>query len=174
MLIQTYNPQWSNQFEVLQSILVKSIGHAIITIEHVGSTSVIGLAAKPIIDMDIVYEREEDFKKIELGLQKLGYEHVGHLGIPDRKVFKRKSTHVDYPELDSIKHHLYACISTSSELKRHVLFRDFLKHNEWARNEYQELKYSIAKEVNQDHKSYAALKEMRARPFIVRCLLLAQ
>lgn len=170
MLIQQYNPEWKTQFETLQSILLKTIGHSIITIEHVGSTSVIGLAAKPIIDIDIVYEQASDFELIKLGLEKLSYYHNGNQGIPDREVFKRSSEHTDYAELEIIKHHLYVCISTSSELQNHLLFRDFLSNNEWAKIEYQNLKYKLAQEVNQDRKAYAVLKETRASTFIEKCI----
>jgi len=76
--------------------------------------------------------------------------------------------------LDDICHHLYACHEKNIEFKRHILFRDFLRQNKWAIIEYQDLKLQIARETDQNHKSYAILKETRARDFVEKILKLAE
>ena len=135
------------------------------TIEHVGSTSVPKLDSKPIIDIDIIYSKQLDFEKIKLGLLNLGYYHNGNQGIEDRDVFKRNGK---FPKeiLDTIKHHLYVCPIDSKALQRHILSRNFLRKNDWARVEYQQMKYELAKKANQDKKVYAILKELHANDFI--------
>jgi GrpB-like predicted nucleotidyltransferase (UPF0157 family) len=68
--------------------------------------------------------------------------------------------------LDTVKHHLYVCPADSVELERHILFRNFLRKNEWARLKYQELKHALAAKADQDRKIYAELKERYASEFI--------
>lgn len=168
MLIQKYNPNWAKHFETLKSEFLKSLVGVNISIEHVGSTAVTGLAAKPIIDIDIdiVYETPDDFGTIKRDLEKIGYYHNGDQGIQGREVFKRKNILLKHPTFDKLNHHLYVCIKDSEELQRHLLFRDFLRKNDWAKKEYQQLKIQIAKETNQDKKAYARLKELRAKKWI--------
>ena len=144
-------------------------------IEHVGSTSVPGLAAKAIIDMDMIYTSEADFEQIKLRLAEIGYIHKGDLDIPQREVFKRDPGFLErHPILDNIDHHLYACPVYSEELKRHVLFRDYLRKHAWARQEYADMKRALAQESHQDKKAYSILKEDRARPWITSILEKAQ
>jgi len=166
MLLQKYNPIWIQYFEKLKSELENALEGIYVKIEHVGSTSIVGLAAKPIIDIDIVYWEDEDFEKIKTNLEKINYYHNGDQGIFEREVFKRKDILEKHPILDKQKHHLYVCPSDGNELQRHLLFRDFLRKNEWARKEYEKLKFEIAVAANQDRKKYAALKEIRAKEFI--------
>ena len=172
-LIQPYHPDWKKQFDVIQKILKECLKDSILTIEHVGSTSVVGLAAKAIIDIDIVYESAEHFDIIKHRLDLLGYYHNGNQGIPQREAFKRKKGIVSTSVLDTIPHHLYACPTDSPELKRHLSFRNFLRNNDWARDEYTSIKMDIAQQTNQDKEIYSSLKESVATPFIEKILALA-
>lgn len=166
MLLQQYTESWKNDFASISSILKEALVGFKISIEHIGSTSIPDLAAKPIIDIDIAYYLPDDFEKIKSGLEKIGYHHNGNQGIPDREVFKRNSTTNKYKVLDSISHHLYVCPAHSEELQKHILFRDHLLKNEAARIQYQTMKFEIAEEANQDRKKYAQLKEVKTRAFI--------
>ncbi|MCU0436766.1 MAG: GrpB family protein [Raineya sp.] len=165
MLIQEYQSSWADDFQNIKNEILKALSHLTVTIEHVGSTAVPHLAAKPIIDIDIIFDKEIRFDDIKKGLEKLGYYHNGNQGIVDRDVFKRNNS-VQNNVLDSITHHLYVCPIYSQELKRHLSFRDYLIKNEKDRTEYQNLKYQIAEEANQDRKLYAQLKEVKAKDFI--------
>ncbi|MCB0641634.1 MAG: GrpB family protein [Phaeodactylibacter sp.] len=166
MLIQTYQSGWVADFEQLKSALHKAVGAVATGIEHVGSTAVPQLAAKPIIDIDMTYEAPETFGRIKARLEKTGYRHGGDQGIPGREVFKRNLLKEPVPILDTISHHLYVCQLGSGELERHLAFRDFLRNHEKERQEYERLKYEIAAQANQDRKAYARLKEVLARDFI--------
>lgn len=165
MLIQEYNPNWKNNFEAISKALNETLSNNIIAIEHIGSTSVPHLAAKPIIDIDIIYDRNTDFEAIKTRLESIGYFHNGNQGIENREVFKRNKI-TKNEILDKISHHLYVCPNDSEELQRHILFRDYLRSDESARIQYQKLKYEIAEATNQDKKKYADLKEIRARTFV--------
>jgi GrpB-like predicted nucleotidyltransferase (UPF0157 family) len=165
MIIVKYNPEWINQFEKIKKKLSKYLIEIDINIEHVGSTSVPELAAKPIIDIDIIYYQVSDFERIKNSLEAFGYYHNGNQGIEGREVFKRNGKQDD-EILDKISHHLYVCKNDCEELHRHILSRDYLRKNEIAREFYQNLKYQIAEEANQDRKLYAQLKQLKANCFI--------
>lgn len=165
MLLQPYTPEWVLQFKALEQELQQSLVGVAHSIEHVGSTAVPGLAAKPIIDIDIIYTGEGLLSQLKSRLEQSGYYHNGNQGIPDREVFKR-APGGSHPVFDGIPHHLYVCLAGSPALERHILLRDFLRKNEWARRTYQQMKLDIAAEVNQNRKQYAALKEERVNPFI--------
>ncbi len=166
MLIQEYRESWIEDFNAIKSVIHDALMTLNISIEHIGSTAVPKLAAKPIIDIDIVYETDVAFETIKEGLEKVGYYHNGNQGIANREVFKRENGWSKHQILDTIKHHLYVCPVDSEELQRHITFRNYLIANESARTEYQQLKYEIAAAANQDKKQYAALKEVEARTFI--------
>ncbi len=166
MLIQEYQERWVNDFNELKKVLGDNIPTNDLKIEHIGSTSIKGLAAKPIIDIDIVYEKPKSFLEIKMGLIKLGYYHNGNQGIPGREVFKREKKEKKHILLDSIKHHLYVCQKNSDELQRHLIFRDYLRENQKERIEYEKLKYKIAAMTNQNRKEYAKQKEAMAKEFV--------
>lgn len=166
MLIQAYQTSWVEDFNKIKTVIDDALLPLKFPIEHVGSTSIPHLDAKPIIDIDIIYVENKEFKDIKTGLEKLGYYHNGNQGIPNRDVFKRDKMSILHPILDGIVHHLYVCVSGSEALQRHILFRDYLLAHEDARVYYQNLKYAIAEEVKQDKKEYAALKEVKTKDFI--------
>ncbi len=165
MLIQPYNPDWVSRFEEIYGIIYPVIAAHILSIEHVGSTSVPGLAAKAIIDMDIVYEGSLEFPHVRTGLESLGYFHNGDQGIPKREAFKR-AKNGKHPVLDHITHHLYACPKDSPELDRHLRFRNYLRSNPEACREYEAIKFRLAEEAEQDKGIYSEIKEEAARTFI--------
>lgn len=166
MLIQKYTDGWINDFNEIQKALLVDLSELNVSIEHIGSTSVPGLAAKPIIDIDLVYSQDVPFDQIKIRLEKIGYYHNGNQGIPGREVFKRSKTARYYQVLDFLVHHLYVCPAESKEFQDHILFRDYLIANADARIQYQQLKYDLADEVKQDRKKYAILKEEKAKGFV--------
>lgn len=171
MLIVQYRSTWQADFERLKNVLTKAISNKP-RVEHIGSTSVEGLAAKPIIDIDIAYKTDPEFESLKQNLVSNGYAHVGDQGIKGREVFKRNAEN-SHAILDKIPHHLYACHEISDELRRHLFFRDNLRNNAAVRAEYQRLKMRIAQQANQDKKQYAKLKEEKISGFIESILVTA-
>ncbi|WP_378178176.1 GrpB family protein [Aquimarina sp. SS2-1] len=165
LLIQDYQPKWRTQFLSIKKLLEGTLFGLDLYIEHVGSTSVPGLAAKPIIDIDLVYKNTLDFKIIKDKLSQIGYSHKGNQEIPDREVFKRNNI-TQNKTLDTIIHHLYVCPHHSKELHRHILFRNHLRKHKDARAKYENLKREIADKAHQHKKTYADLKETLAKEFI--------
>ena len=165
MLIKKYTSDWIKNFADLKREIENSLNGIEYRIEHIGSTSVPKLDAKDIIDIDIIYKNESAFQIIKARLIKIGYYHNGNQGIEQREVFKRTGK-LTNTTLDTITHHLYVCSSKSKALERHLLSRDFLQKNDWARLKYQEMKYHLAEKANQDKKRYAKLKELHINEFI--------
>ncbi len=122
MIIQGYSSTWMNDFTNLKRAIEARLHGLEYSIEHVGSTAVPNLAAKPIIDIDIIYSDKDD----KFGLENLGYYHAGNQGIEDRDLFKRSGKSTSRI-LDGIKHHLYVCAADSKALERHILSRNFFK-----------------------------------------------
>jgi GrpB-like predicted nucleotidyltransferase (UPF0157 family) len=166
VLIETYNTEWVTHFNTIKAVIENALQPLPIVIEHVGSTAVPNLAAKPIIDIDIVFNATiTSFSSIKSKLAIIGYYHNGNQGIVDREVFKRKLL-AHHPILDFIAHHLYVCSINSKELQKHLAFRDYLRNNEAEKNAYQTLKLTIAEAAKQDKKIYALLKETQATDFV--------
>lgn len=166
MLIQNYQSSWIHDFKSIKEVITEALWDTKITIEHVGSTAIKKLAAKPIIDIDIIYDKSMSFEEIKKGLEKLGYYHNGDQGIKEREVFKRENLNKKHSILDFTTHHLYVCPLHSKELQRHLMFRDYLIKNKKEREAYQKIKFEIAEKANQDQKIYAKLKEIMAKEFI--------
>ena len=133
-----YDLKWKWEFEKIKAELEAAIGEYAVAIEHVGSTAVEGLSAKPCIDIDVVIKDYSVLDRVVEGLRSIGYVHEGDLGIKGREAFK----YTDKPHL--YQHHLYVCPKDSEELRRHITFRDFLRSNPDARDEYGAVKVIAA------------------------------
>ena len=165
-LLQKHKDSWAQDFLKISDIIQEALKNLEVQIEHVGSTSIPDLDAKPIIDIDIVFEDVVQFKDIKNSLETLGYFHNGDQGIKDREVFKRAPSKKAHDVLDVIPHHLYVCPAYSIELQRHLLLRDYLRTYKKARNNYGKIKHELAIEAHQDRKTYADLKQEKANPWI--------
>jgi GrpB-like predicted nucleotidyltransferase (UPF0157 family) len=158
--IVPYDPIWPQQFEELREVLAEKLRALTLGIEHVGSTAVPGLPAKPILDVDIVIATQKDLAPAVAALQELGYEHQGDLGIPGREAFRYSGR--DVPRNGSgrewPRHHLYACVEGNRELRRHLAFRDYLRQHPEEIATYSALKYKLAEEFAMDRHAYAEAK----------------
>jgi GrpB-like predicted nucleotidyltransferase (UPF0157 family) len=145
-----YDPHWPATFEQLRGLIAGALAGLALRIEHIGSTAVSGLAAKPIIDLDVVIGTVADLPAITTRLRTLGYQPEGDLGIPGREAF---TTPPGAPS-----HHLYVCARDSRELARHLAFRDFLRSHPDVADVYAELKRSLASQFRDGKTDYAEAK----------------
>lgn len=156
IVVLPYDEQWKRDFLKIKAELANALGQMTIGIEHVGSTSVQGLSAKPIIDIDVVIKDYTVLKDVISALWEIGYQHEGNLGIVGREAFKYEGKeHLQ-------KHHLYVCPEDSPELKRHIAFRDYLRNHPDAVREYSHIKEEGAKRYPNDIERYIEYKS----PFI--------
>jgi GrpB-like predicted nucleotidyltransferase (UPF0157 family) len=150
VLIQDYDPAWPDAFSRLAARIKAALGGLAVAVEHIGSTAVPGLAAKPIIDLDVALSSPADLPETIRLLATIGYAHEGDLGIVGREAFR--------PPPGEPRHHLYVLIAGANELQRHLAFRDALRANSGLRNEYAALKRSLAKAYKDDRSAYTEAK----------------
>jgi GrpB-like predicted nucleotidyltransferase (UPF0157 family) len=159
IVIEEYNLLWKHTFEKLRSIFSMQLAQLPHNIQHVGSTSVPGLCAKPVIDIDIIVPDKEVMAEAIRLLEVLGYWHVGDLGIPAREVLKRKDSSVPYSLIDNWPaHNLYICIDGSDSVKNHLALRDYLLNVPEAVKAYGKLKMELARQHPNDMESYVSGK----------------
>ena len=147
-----YDSRWAEEFEAIKQEIRQALGELASAIEHVGSTSVRGMSAKPCIDIDVVIEDYSVLSEAITSLAAIGYIYEGDLGIPDRHAFMYENK----PHLQ--KHHLYLCPLSSAELRRHIVFRDFLRTHPEAAAEYSAVKEEGARLYPDDIDRYIAHK----------------
>jgi GrpB-like predicted nucleotidyltransferase (UPF0157 family) len=168
MILALHNPEWAVEFAVLREAYTSSLGKLVLRVEHVGSTAVPDLLAKPILDIDLVMQDYDVFPDIVAHLGRLGYTHNGDQGIREREVFKPRDDRVPWtsPPRYWISHHLYVCPVDSLELRRHLIFRDALRGHDELRQEYERRKLGISERSGGDRKVYAQIKEIECRDFV--------
>jgi GrpB-like predicted nucleotidyltransferase (UPF0157 family) len=156
LYLENYNPAWPEAFEQLHGALGSALGRLAQAIEHVGSTAVPGLAAKPIIDVDVVLASEQRLLEAIRALAPVGYTYQGELGIAGRHSFgrlgedvPRDGSHRQWPE-----HHLYLCAQGCPELQRHLAFRDYLRGHPATAAQYERLKRELMQRSPRDREAY--------------------
>ena len=152
VIVQSYDEAWKSDFEKIRDEIAGALGELALRIEHVGSTSVPGLSAKPVIDIDVVIRDNTVLNEVITALAGLGYFHEGDLGISGREAF-------GYEGKEHLKkHHLYVCPVDSPELKRHIAFRDYLRAHPEAVSEYGRIKEEAAALFPDDIDKYMEYK----------------
>ena len=152
VIVLPYDSAWKAAFEAIKAEIESALGNRTVGIEHVGSTSVEGMSAKPCIDIDVVIKDYSVFDDVVQRLNVIGYIHEGDLGIKGRDAFK----YADKPHL--MTHHLYVCPSDSEELHRHITFRDYLRGNSEAVKMYSQVKEKAAELFPNDIDGYIRYK----------------
>jgi GrpB-like predicted nucleotidyltransferase (UPF0157 family) len=133
-----YDPAWPDRFAAIRDRIAPALG-PIAVIEHVGSTAVPGLAAKPVIDIDVVVPDSAAIPAAIKALEGLGYEHLGELGVRDREAFRRPP--------GTERHNLYVCPAGGEGLRNHLALRDHLRSHPEAVEAYGALKRRLATEA---------------------------
>lgn len=155
------DPAWPEWFRQVEAYVAPAIGD-LGTIEHVGSTSVPGLAAKPIVDVDIVLGSPDDVPEAMRRLRTIGYFWRGDLGIEGRQAF-RLTTDPGLP-----RHHLYVVVAGTKPHLDHVRFRDHLRADPEAARRYGDLKKANAGVAGGDIRAYGAAKHALIEELIMR------
>jgi GrpB-like predicted nucleotidyltransferase (UPF0157 family) len=138
-VVVEYDPDWPVRFEAIRDRIAPALASLAVSIEHVGSTSVPGLAAKPVIDIDVVVADASAIPAAVKALTSLGYEHLGPVGIPDREAFRRPP--------GTEKHNLYVCPAGGQGLRNHLAIRNHLRTHPAAVEAYAALKRRLADEA---------------------------
>lgn len=173
MVVVEYVKEWPQDFLKIKTELQKAIT-VMSNIQHVGSTSIPGMKAKPIIDIDVGLKNWGNFENVKSKLATIGYEYEGDRGITGREAFCRNGK-VQNKILDNIDHHLYVCSVDNEEYKRHILFRDYLRNHDEARDRYNQIKEEILAKVGPENRAgYVQMKEENYRDFFEDVISKAQ
>jgi GrpB-like predicted nucleotidyltransferase (UPF0157 family) len=162
VIVLDYDPNWPGLFQSLRKRIAEALGNLAAAIEHVGSTAVPDLAAKPVIDIDVLLASATMLPAAIERLASLGYVHEGNLGIPEREAFLAPAN--DPP------HHLYVCPPGSSEFRRHVAFRDYLRAHPKDAKLYGNLKTALAERFREDRSAYIAAKREFVAELTIRAI----
>ncbi|HSJ00566.1 MAG TPA: GrpB family protein [Patescibacteria group bacterium] len=134
--VVAYDPGWPARFVAIRAAIADALGDVpAIAIEHVGSTAVPGLAAKPVIDVDVIVDRSDLRRAID-ALERIGYQHRGDLGIPGRHALAAPN--------DGARRNVYVVVDGSLALRNHRAVRDTLLSDRSLRARYGALKRRLA------------------------------
>lgn len=148
--VVAYRAEWPIQFAAVATELrraLRDVSSAVV--EHVGSTAVPGLAAKPILDIDVVVDPPQVPDAIA-ALEAFGYQHRGDLGIAGREAFTAPD--------EQPRRHVYVCQAGTSSVRNHLAVRDVLRARDDLRDEYASVKRRLAAEPDVDVDTYSARK----------------
>lgn len=149
--VVTYNPEWPEMFESEAAVIKQALGSNCITIHHIGSTSVPGLSAKPIIDMLPVVRDIQEVDTATKAMESLGYEAKGEFGIAFRRYFQKGK--------NIRTHNVHVYQESDPEISRYLKFRDWMRSHADDAENYAKLKTELAAKFPQDILSYCNGKD---------------
>lgn len=147
--VVAWSPRWAEQYDAVAAVLREALaGVGSARVEHVGSTSVPGLAAKPILDVDVIVD-PADVTAAIAALESVGYVHRGDLGVPGREAF-----HAPGPP----RRNVYVCTAGTPHVRNHLAVRDVLRSRADLREAYAQVKLALAADPDMDIDTYIAGK----------------
>ena len=170
IVIKPSNPQWKEEFCIFKNYLKSIPDFYNADIQHIGSTSIEGLSAKPILDIDIIVKNEAEKQAVIIALSKIGYTHIGDLGIKGREAFKLDTDKtVPFLESFTFKRNIYVCIEGVTSLENHLKFRDYLREHPEDIEIYSNLKIELAEKHANDIDSYTEAKTAFITDILHKC-----
>jgi NAD-dependent deacetylase len=145
-----YDPQWPQLFQAERERIRAAFSDVVVDIEHMGSTAVPGLAAKPIIDISVGLRSLDLGREHITAMEDLGYDFLGEFGLPGRLYFRKGGA--------SSTHHVHAVVWDGHHWRRHLAFRDYLRSHPDEARRYGEAKRQLAEEVDHDWYAYSERK----------------
>lgn len=153
-----HNPKWAELFEEEKRLLEKTFGDKIIAIEHIGSTAIPSIPAKPIIDMNVAVESLEIARDMKEKFMELDYEHRPFVPGHTKEELKWQELYVKGPEAKRT-HHAHVTVYGNDYWENDLLFRDYLRKNPTRAKQYAELKETLAQKHADDRGTYTKSKE---------------
>ena len=154
-----YRPKWAECFRKEKELLLKIMREKVLDIRHIGSTSIVGMPAKPILDILVGLQTLAVVEPLVEDLNRIGYQDRGNGDAPGRRYFVKGRE-------EKRTHHLNFCERNGSFWRTHVLFRDYLEQHHDAAKEYAALKRALADRFPNDRKAYTAGKEEFVRSIL--------
>ncbi|MFC2105088.1 GrpB family protein [Candidatus Bipolaricaulota bacterium] len=160
MSVVDYSADWPLEYEREITALRSLLGTEIVRAHHIGSTAVVGLAAKPIIDILLEVQSAAHLDSFDIGMEKMGYQPRGELGIPGRRYYPKGG--------DRRTHHVHAFTVGDPHIEKHLAFRDYLRTHPVAVVEYAAVKREAAAAHETDPEGYMAFKHNFVRRLVAR------
>lgn len=154
--LSPYDPQWKALFEQEKKLLMELIGEHIVDIQHIGSTAISGIAAKPMLDVLIGVNTLEDVKQFDkYRLKEAAIYPLGRVEIEGKVVYAK------FSDLEALtKTHVYHIVEYGGDWwKQHTLFRDYLNKHLDVATDYEKLKVGLAKKFPSNERDYANAKK---------------
>jgi GrpB-like predicted nucleotidyltransferase (UPF0157 family) len=146
--VSPHDPLWHEAFNVEAQQVQAALGQNVVAIHHIGSTAIPGIYAKPIIDMLVEVADITDVDMQTASMESIGYEVMGEFGIPGRRFFKKDNQ-------EGIRtHHIHGFMAGSTQVKRHLIFRNYMIAHGADAQKYSELKRRLAIEYPTNIDSY--------------------
>lgn len=160
-----HNPQWRDAFENEAKHITAALGENIVAIHHIGSTAIPNIYAKPVIDLLVEVTDIIGLDTRSSAMQSLGYEVMGEFGIAGRRYFRKD-------DQEGIRtHRIHAFEATSTEVERHLVFRDYMIAHPGDAQKYSELKRKLAKEHPYSMESYMDGKDSFIKEMVRKAAL---
>ncbi len=168
--VEKYNPEWKEEFNKEKKNLKKIFGDVALSIEHVGSTSVVGLSAKPIIDIAIGVNSLEDIAKVKEKILKFSHYSIKENNA-DGEILMRRGVPIkqgeDKPSF--ITHFIHIVEIDGIKYKETLMYRDYLRKNKEVLKEYNDLKQKLAIKYQNDRKAYTKAKDDFIKSILSKC-----
>ena len=149
--LREYNPEWKKLFVKEKELITSKIFDFIIDIQHIGSTAIPGILAKPIIDIALAIKDLSKVEEIINPLQELDFIYRGEQGVPGRHLFVKGGE-------DFRTHHLHVMDRTTDEWRKHIRFREYLLSHPSDAKEYEQIKLALAEKYEKDRGKYTEEK----------------
>lgn len=150
VILVAYDEQWPALYEAERALLQITLGQVISDIQHIGSTSVPGLTAKPVIDILLAVSGLDELDKLTSEMERAGYTARGENGILNRRYFTKGGV--------QRSHHIHAFAAGDTQIVKHLAFRNYLIKNKDKAEEYAEVKRAAALTTKRDTHRYSASK----------------
>lgn len=160
--LHPHDPRWAAYFDEVRASLSGALGRYALDIQHVGSTSIAGIVAKPVIDVAVAIEQYPLPDEVLTAVEALGYTYWGEYGIPHRHLFFQRGGPVGY--------NIHINELANDQFQRHVLFRDYLRAHPDAAQGYERLKLELAAQY-EDVNTYANSKSEFVRDILKKAHL---
>ncbi len=156
--LSPHNPEWAELFEQEKKLLINTFGDPILAVEHIGSTAIPGIPAKPIIDMNVGVASLEVARVMKEKFEALGYEHRPFVPGQTKEDLQRQELYVKGSE-ERRTHYVHVMVHGSDHWKDDILFRDYLRQHPSRARQYAELKGKLATKHADDRTAYTKGKE---------------
>lgn len=154
IIIESYNEEWVEQYKQAERLLTSIFKNQVVDIQHIGSTAIAGLSAKPTIDILVVVKNINDIDLLNDTMKNYGFIANGENGIEGRRYFYKTLPQNSYVQT----HHIHVYQTGNPKYKEELLFRDYLRIDNVAMREYEALKVTLANRFRHDPIAYTNAK----------------